>query len=147
MKYTLLLAVATLGFAVSLGFGGESDTLKSKGETTMLKTVIHINFADADRQGGGLLNVGHMLHEAKGEAEIVVVCHGAGINLVVKNKSQHSDEVERLIKEKVRFIACESTMRDKSITKDMLLSGVTTTPSGSTMVVRKQQEGFSYFKP
>ena len=77
----------------------------------------------------------------------MVVCHGAGIDLLVKEKSQHADEVERLIKEKVRFAACENTLRDKSIPKENLLPGVTTVPSGAVEVIRKQQEGYGYFKP
>ena len=52
-----------------------------------------------------------------------------------------------LVKAKVRFEACENTLRDKAIPKDRVLPGVTTTPSGAVEVVRKQQEGFGYFKP
>jgi intracellular sulfur oxidation DsrE/DsrF family protein len=146
MKYPLFPGLIVLGFA-GLGLGDEPEKPKVKGEKTMLKAVIHINFADSDRQKHGLKNVSNILKEVKGEAEIVVVCHGAGIDLLVKEKSQHGDEVERLIKEKVRFAACENTMRDKSIPKDKLLPGVTTTPSGAVEVIRKQQEGFGYFKP
>jgi intracellular sulfur oxidation DsrE/DsrF family protein len=146
MKYPLFLGLVVLGFA-GLGLGDEPEKPKVKGEKTMLKAVIHINFADSERQKHGLKNVSNILKEVKGEAEIVVVCHGAGIDLLVKEKSQHGDEVERLIKEKVRFAACENTMRDKSIPKDKLLPGVTTTPSGAVEVIRKQQEGFGYFKP
>jgi intracellular sulfur oxidation DsrE/DsrF family protein len=147
MKYPLLLGLVAFGFAVSLGFGDEPKTAKTMGEKTMLKAVIHVNFADSDRQKHGLKNVSNILKEVKGEAEIVVVCHGAGIDLLVKEKSQLGDEVARLIKEKVRFVACENTLRDKSIPKDKLLPGVTTTPSGAVEVIRKQQEGFGYFKP
>ena len=147
MKYPLSLGLVALGFAVSLGFGDEPEKPKSKGETTMLKAVVHVNFADSDRQKHGLKNVSNILKEVKGEAEIVVVCHGAGIDLLVKEKSQHAAEVERLIKEKVRFVACENTLRDKAIPKDKLLPGVTTIPSGAVEVIRKQQEGFGYFKP
>ena len=113
----------------------------------MLKAVVHVNFSDGDRQKHGLKNVSNMLKEVEGEAEIVVVCHGAGIGLLVKGKSQHAEQVARLIKEKVRFAACENTLRDKAIPKGDLLPGVTTTPSGAVEVIRKQQEGFGYFKP
>lgn len=147
MKYPLLLGLVALGFGVSLGFGDEPEKPKTKVEKSMLKAVIHINFFDSDRQKHGLKNVSNILKEVEGEAEIVVVCHGAGIDLLVKEKSQHGDEVERLIKEKVRFAACENTLRDKAIPKDKLLPGVTTTPSGAVEVIRKQQEGFGYFKP
>ena len=147
MKLPLFLGLVALGFAVSLGLGDEPEKPKTKGENTKLKAVIHINFSDSDRQKHGLKNVSNILKEVKGEAKIVVVCHGEGIGLLVKEKSQHADVVERLIKEKVRFVACENTLRDKAIPKDKLLPGVTTIPSGAVEVIRKQQEGFGYFKP
>ena len=50
-------------------------------------------------------------------------------------------------KSRVSFAACENTMRDKSIAKDDLLAGAATVRSGAVEVIRKQQEGFSYFKP
>ena len=53
----------------------------------------------------------------------------------------------RLTKDGVRFTACENTLRDKSIPKEKLLPNVTTVPSGAIEVIRKQQEGFGYFKP
>lgn len=118
---------------------------KEAGKT--LKVVVHVNFSDSDRQKHGLKNVGNILKEVKGAAEVVVVCHGEGISLLVKEKSRHAEEVQRLVKEKVRFAACENTLRDKAIPKDGLLPGVTTTPSGAVEVIRKQQEGFGYFKP
>ena len=123
------------------------DKPSPKEAAKMLKVVVHINFSDAERQKHGLKNVSNILKEVKGEAEIVVVCHGEGIGLLVKEKSQNADEVERLIKAKVRFAACENTLRDKAIAKDKLLPGVMTTPSGAVEVIRRQQEGFGYFKP
>jgi intracellular sulfur oxidation DsrE/DsrF family protein len=94
----------------------------------------------------GLKNVANILKEVEG-AEIEVVCHGGGIGLLVKDKSEHADEVARLIKEGVRFAACENTLRDKSIPKEDLLPGVATVPSGVVEVIRKQQEGYGCFKP
>ncbi len=112
----------------------------------MLKAVVHINFTDGERQKHGLKNVANILNESK-DAEVEVVCHGGGIGLLVKDESQHADEVARLIKEGVRFAACENTLRDRSIPKESLLPGVATVPSGVVEVIRKQQEGYGYFKP
>ena len=112
----------------------------------MLKAIVHINFTDSERQKHGLKNVANILKEEKG-SEIVVVCHGGGIGLLVKDKSEHADEVARLITEGIRFAACENTLRDKSIPKGNLFPGVTTVPSGAVEVIRKQQEGYGYFKP
>jgi len=147
MKFPPLFGLVVLGLVAGLCRGDEPDKLNVMGEKTVLKVVVHINFADSDQQKHGLKNVSNILKEAKGEVEIIVVCHGAGIDLLVKEKSHHAEEVKRLIKEKVRFAACENTLKDKSIPKENLLPGVTTTPSGAVEVIRKQQEGFGYFKP
>ena len=112
----------------------------------MLKAVVHINFTDSERQKHALKNVTNILKEEK-SAEIEVVCHGGGIGLLVKDMTAQADDVARLINEGVRFAACENTLRDKSIPKENLLPDVTTVPSGAVEVIRKQQEGFGYFKP
>ena len=113
----------------------------------MLKAVIHVNFADTERQKHGLKNIANILKEAKGPFDIEVVCHGAGINLLTKDKTSHGEEVTRLMKDKVRFAACENTMKEKGIAKEQLLSGVETVPSGAFEVIKRQQEGFGYFRP
>ena len=143
-----------MGFALIFGVlvgatvaARAEDKPAPKEAAKLLKVVVHINFSDAERQKHGLKNLSNILREVNGEAEIVVVCHGDGIGLLVKDKSQNAEQVERLIKEKVRFAACENTLKDKAISKDKLLPGVTTTPSGAVEVIRKQQAGFGYFKP
>jgi len=146
LVFTLVIGGLVVLAGVTVGSRAD-DKPAPKEAAKMLKVVVHINFSDAERQKHGLKNVSNILKEVKGETEIVVVCHGEGIGLLVKEKSQHAEEVERLIKEKVQFAACENTLKDKSIPKEKLLPGVTTTPSGAVEVVRKQQEGFGYFKP
>lgn len=111
-----------------------------------LKAVFHINFADPDRQRHGLKNAANAL-KLDGKAEIEVVCHGAGIGLLVNGQSQATAEVQKLMQAGVRFRACENTMREKGIAKENLLAGVATVPAGAVEVIRKQQEGFGYFKP
>lgn len=148
MKIVMTALVAlTLG-ALSFRAGVEAQDKKTRVEgSKMFKAVIHVNFSDNERQKGGLKNVANMLKEVGDKFEVEVVCHGSGIGLLVKDQSQHAAEVERLNKAGVRFVACENTMREKSIAKEGLLPGVVTVPSGAVEVVRKQQEGYGYFKP
>lgn len=142
-----LVVVIVASLAVLLTRMGTVAQPKSPAEAAKpFKAVVHVNFSDAERQKHGLKNVGNMLKAVKTDFEIVVVCHGDGIGLLVKDQSKHAAEVERLGKEGVRFAACENTMRDRSITKDQLLA-VVTVPSGAVEVVRKQQDGYGYFKP
>src|SRR4051812_10045533 len=118
-----------------------------RAEDGPLKVVVHVNFPETGAQGAGLRSVGNLLKEEPG-ARVEVVCHAAGIALVEKARSDHPDAVAALIKKGVSFVACENTMRQKSIRKEDLLPGVGTVPSGAVEVVRKQRkDGYAYFKP
>lgn len=112
----------------------------------MVKAVIHINFDDADRQEHGLKNIENILKEAN-DAQIVVVIHGQGISLLSKKKTKQTELIQKLMKSGVKFEACENTMKKESLSKEDLVDGSTTVPSGAVEVLRKQSEGFGYFKP
>jgi intracellular sulfur oxidation DsrE/DsrF family protein len=147
MKRGLFLVAIATGLAGWFGVQhAAADKEPASGGKAMFKAVVHINFDDADRQKHGLKNVANMLNEVK-SGDIEVVCHGDGVGLLVKEKTKHADEVAALLKQGVRFAACENTLKDKSIPKEDLLPGVTTVPSGAVEVVRKQQDGFGYFRP
>ncbi|MDZ4852341.1 MAG: DsrE family protein [Pirellulaceae bacterium] len=143
MKTLLALLTATLASAVVAGAG---TTNQDKGATAMLKAVVHVNFADPERHEDALGNIENIL-KAVPTAQIEVVCHGKGINLVVTKQSKHAEKMEALMKQGVHFVACENTMKKKAIEKDALVSGVTTVPSGAIEVLFKQQEGYGYFRP
>ena len=137
-----LLALVGVSLAV-VASGERSSPAAGK---KVLQAVVHVNFPDAARQGHGLKNIENILKAVK-DARVQVVCHGMGISLLVKSKTKHAAKVESLMKHGVRFVACENTMRQKGLTPADLLAGVTTVPSGAVEVIRKQQEGYGYFKP
>lgn len=112
-----------------------------------LRVVVHFNAADAETQERGLKNIANMLKGADGPIEIEAVVHGPAIGLLVSEQTKYADRVAELQAQKVRFVACENTMREKAISKDQLLPNVGTVPSGALEVVRKQHAGFAYFKP
>jgi uncharacterized protein len=112
----------------------------------MLKAVVHVNYDDADRQEKMLGNIENIL-EGEPKAEIEVVSHGGGMSLIQKSKAKHASQVQALIKRGVRFVGCENTMKKKKIDKADLLEGVTTVPSGAVEVIKRQQDGFGYFRP
>ena len=111
-----------------------------------IKAVFHVNFDDAERQQHALKNASNVLQDAGPGTVIEVVCHGAGIKLVTR-ESPAANQVAELSKQGVRFLACENTMREKKIAHDALLPGVSTVPSGASEVLRRQMDGYSYFKP
>jgi intracellular sulfur oxidation DsrE/DsrF family protein len=136
----LLVAGLSVGIAQAVGADDRPDG-------GPLKVVVHVNFPETGRQGAGLKNVTNILKEDP-DAQVEVVCHGAGIGLVEQARTEYAEAVDALVKKGVKFVACENTMRQKSIRKEDLLPGVGTVPSGAVEVVRKQQrDGFAYFKP
>lgn len=137
----LLLVVSMV-----VGLHAQTDSKGTKVDSTVLKAVIHINFKDPERQEHALNNIENILKDAS-DTELVVVCHGEGITLLSKKQTQQSDLVQTLIKKGVRFAACENTMKKKSLSREDLVVGTTTVPSGAVEVIRKQREGYSYFKP
>ena len=143
MKTLLAFLTATLDSAV---VAGAATTNQDEGATAMLKAVVHVNFADPERQEDALGNIENIL-KAVPTAPIEVVCHGKGINLVVTTQSKHAEKLETLMKQGVHFVACQNTMKKKAIEKDALATGVTTVPSGAVEVLRKQREGYGYFRP
>lgn len=86
------------------------------------------------------------LRKAAPNAKIEVVCHSAGIYLLVSEKTTYQKEIEELAKEGVVWAACENTMRERKIPKEKLVPVCTTVPSGVFEVVLKQEEGWSYLK-
>jgi intracellular sulfur oxidation DsrE/DsrF family protein len=147
--YPTALAVAGLAaFGLAVAFAATPGAGDSGAENDKrLLAVVHVNFADAERQEHGLKNIENILKQAHDGAEIEVVCHGPGIGLLVGAKTKQADEIKKLLDQGVRFAACENTMKKQSLTKDDLLPGVTTVASGAVEIIRQQQQGFAYFKP
>jgi len=140
-----LAGCAVLGLGLGSFTRGEQPV-----EAKAIKVVVHINFDDATRQGDALNNVQNVLKAAEAEglkAEVEIVCHSAGITLVEKSKRTHARLVESLQKKGVEFKACRNTMKQRSLREDDLLERVTTVTSGAFEVIRRQHDGFAYFKP
>lgn len=119
----------------------------SSAEEKSLKIVVHNNDPDIARQAKALGNVSHILDATEGNVEIVVISHGDGLSLVVADQTKTPNEVHSLLARGVRFAACENTMAKMKIPEARLLKNVTTVKSGAVEIARKQQEGYSYFKP
>lgn len=139
-----------IGAAVVLGQGGSgaeppgSDTDPDSGS---LRVLVHMNIIDSGRQGQGMKNIARILENDPG-AQVVVVCHSGGINVVESARTDHAEAMTDLMGRGVSFVACENTMSRNGIAKEDLVPGVGTVPAGAVEVVRRQQfDGFAYFRP
>ena len=82
-----------------------------------------------------------------GNAQLEVVCHGPGLDLLIKDKTTVQNQIEEL-KEKfnVVFAACEETMKRRGIDRSQLLLQATIVPAALLEISAKQQDGWSYIK-
>jgi uncharacterized protein len=80
------------------------------------------------------------------QSELEVVCHGQGLELLVKEKCIVSDKLKILVEKGIRFVACEVAMKNMKVDKAMLLPSTGTVRSGLIEIVTKEEEGWSYIK-
>jgi uncharacterized protein len=82
-----------------------------------------------------------------GTARLEIVCHGPGLDLLLREKTTVQKEIEDLnSKYNVVFAACEATMKRRGVSKSQLLSSAITVPAAILELSTKQQEGWSYIK-
>jgi intracellular sulfur oxidation DsrE/DsrF family protein len=84
---------------------------------------------------------------ASATAKLEVMCHGPGLDILLKDKTTVQKEIEELHEKfNVVFAACEATMKRRGIDKNQLLPQAVTVPLANLELSSKQQEGWSYIK-
>lgn len=102
------------------------------------------NNPDAHKQ---LMNQLNALKQAWGDDVVVeVLAHGPGIELFLADKSTQKEMIATLKTKGVHFVMCENTMKNKNITKEMLLPDMEYAPFGLAEIITKQEEGWIYIK-
>ena len=137
-KFSLLALVAIL-FSLFPHRSNSQDT----GETH--KIIFQLTDNDA-RSQKALTNQLKNLTDGWPDAQIEVVVHSAGINFLMKEKTEFKSEIEALVIKGVRFNACENTLKSKEIDKSEILEVAGFVPMGIGEVVLKQEAGWSYIK-
>lgn len=79
-------------------------------------------------------------------AEIEVICHGPGLDLLMTSKSKASKALADWSAQGVVFAACNNTMKRRNIKKEDLLPTVQVVPSAMIELTLKQEEGWAYVK-
>lgn len=79
-------------------------------------------------------------------AEIEVVCHGPGLDLITTSKAKASKAVEEWAAKGILFSACNNTMRRRNVKKEDLLPSARVVPSAMVQLTLRQEEGWAYVK-
>lgn len=79
-------------------------------------------------------------------AQIEVVCHGPGLDLLISKTTKASAQVTEWSSKGVVFAACGNTMKRKNLKAEDLLKASTVVPSAMIELTLKQEDGWAYVK-
>ena len=78
--------------------------------------------------------------------QIEVVCHGAGLDMLVSGKTIVEDKIKILADKGVVFNACEFSIKERKVDRSKIISVSGFVPAGIVEIVSKQEQGWSYIK-
>jgi uncharacterized protein len=131
MKRTLFL----IFFAIPLFSFGQQQP----------KIILQLQSSDTLVHKSIVNQIGNLKKEFPG-AEIELVCHGPGLDFLMKSKSYYINKLEKMKLSNVSFAGCEFTMSQKKIKKDDLVPFAQTVPYGLAEIIKKQQADWLYVK-
>jgi hypothetical protein len=93
--------------------------------------------------------VAHQVSTIKKEfpnVKVEVVCHGPGLEFLLKKNQVYSNEINKLGYKDVVLAGCEYSMKVRNYTKEDLVPFASTVPSGIIEIIKKEQEHWLYVK-
>lgn len=136
VTFLMLVSFATAAF---------SQDLKKNEMKQTHKVVMQVTEGDSLTQLAVIGQVRNIKKQLP-DAQIEVVCHANSLDMLLKSGSKVASHIAELTTQNVRFAACENTMARKKATKEDLVAGAETVPSGLVEIILKQEEGWSYIK-
>ena len=137
----------SLVFLGAILFSSAVVNAQSSEVIDLKKHKIVFQFADSDSvsQIRVTQQVGNVLR-CWPNAEIEVVCLGAGLDLLMTDKSKAATEVNNWASKGIVFAACNNTMKLRNVKKEELLKSAVVVPSAVVELATKQEQGWSYFR-
>jgi hypothetical protein len=109
------------------------------------KVILHLQSADTLVHKSIVNQIGNLKKEVP-NASIELVCHGPGMDFLLREKSKYINKINKMELKDVTFVGCEFTMSQKNIKKEDLVPFATTVPYGLVEIVKKQQDNWLYVK-
>jgi intracellular sulfur oxidation DsrE/DsrF family protein len=109
------------------------------------KIILHLQSADTLVHRSLVNQVANLKKEFP-EAAIDVVCHGPGMEFLLKKKSAYIERIQKQNFTGVTFTACEFTMAQRNIKREDLVPYARTVPYALAEIIKKQQNDWLYIK-
>lgn len=123
-------------FILSVGFAQQAP----------VKIVFDVTSGDSTVHQAVVRHVS-MMADAYPGSEFEVVIYGGAIDLVRRDHSVVSKDVQKLAaKPNIKFAVCEITMKKYQVESNQLIPGVIHVPDGILEIYKRQQEGWGYIK-
>lgn len=78
--------------------------------------------------------------------KIEVVCHGAGLDMLVSDKTIVEEKIKQFSEKGVVFNACEFSIKERKVDRNKIIKSAGFVPAGIIEIVSKQEQGWSYIK-
>lgn len=118
-------------------------------QTSPVRNKVVIQVSDPDPQKWNLaLNNARNLQDDLGadKVELEIVVYGPGIGML-KGDSSVASRIDQALKNGVKVVACENTMRAQKLVYADMLPKIGYVPAGVVELMKKQQDGYSYIRP
>ncbi|GHB34323.1 DsrE family protein [Mongoliitalea lutea] len=86
------------------------------------------------------------IFRAAPNAQIEVVTHGMGIDLMRNTNNLYTERIAALVEKGVEFMICENTLAQRKLEKGQFLELAGFVPAGVLEIVMKQEKGWIYIK-
>jgi intracellular sulfur oxidation DsrE/DsrF family protein len=138
----VLFAAFFAALAVTLAPGANAQNQSARN-----KVVVQVSDNDAQKWNLALNNAKNMQDDIGSDLlEIEIVVYGPGIGML-KGDSPVATRVADALKNGVKVVACENTMRAQKLVYADMLPKIGYVPAGVVELMKKQQEGYAYIRP
>jgi hypothetical protein len=140
---------ALLRTAMLLPLAMLASTTHAQGATPKRhRLVIQVTDNDPARWNMILNNTRNAQEDVGGadKIDIEIVAYGPGIYML-KGDSPVGGRVTEAIKNGVKIVGCENTMKGMKLSKDEMLPVIGYVPAGVTELMKRQEEGWAYIRP
>jgi intracellular sulfur oxidation DsrE/DsrF family protein len=112
------------------------------------KAVFQVSDADPQKWNLALNNAKNVADDLGGEdaVDLEIVVYGPGIGML-KADSPVGKRVADALKNGVKVVACENTMKAQKLVYADMLPGIGYVPAGVVELMKKQREGYAYIRP
>ncbi|MHB1084001.1 MAG: DsrE family protein [Thiobacillus sp.] len=142
-----LFAGLGLILAASLSGAGAAYAAKARVEPTHYNVVFSVTVDDQhvwNEVFGNFRNIQRAMGPRNVSIEVVV--YGDGIAML-RDDSLVGNKVEDALKEGVKIVACENTMKAQNISRDTMLPNIGYVEAGIVELIKLQAAGWAYIRP